>query len=343
MKFLTYFLSLLLHGDLISTFAVFLKQLREENLVSQSHRFAPGTAQNMISGVRTWFFFCVFYQLQHCPATPCDLVLFLELMAITVTYNHLKHLLSSIKFYHRAQNLQFPEFDFNIVNTLQGIKRRQSHTPHQALPLTPDIMRAMYYHLDMSKQKDRALWCSYLITFYCLFRKSNSVPKSMSQVDLRRTLLRRHIRVTQDTVYVHCTFSKTIQFGQRDLVIPIPGNSDPAMDPVRHLSALYTTVNCSLDAPAFSYGPNLFITHSSFTSSLKKLLKQAGFEPSLYSGHSFRRGGATMLYKLGASILQIQASGDWASQCFVRYLHVSEQDRQAIQLLVSDAISSGRF
>ena len=161
MKFLTYFLSLLLHGDLISTFAVFLKQLREENLVSQSHRFAPGTAQNMISGVRTWFFFCVFYQLQHCPATPCDLVLFLELMAITVTYNHLKHLLSSIKFYHRAQNLQFPEFDFNIVNTLQGIKRRQSHTPHQALPLTPDIMRAMYYHLDMSKQKDRALWCSY--------------------------------------------------------------------------------------------------------------------------------------------------------------------------------------
>ena len=343
MKFLTDFLSCLPHGEIISTFAVFLRQLREENLVSQSHRFAPGTAQNMISGVRTWFFFCVFYQLQHCPALPCDIVLFLELMAITVTYNHLKHLLSSINFYHRAQNLKFPEFDFNIVNTLQGIKRRQSHTPHQALPLTPEIMRAMYYHLDMSKRKDRALWCSYLITFYCLFRKSNSVPKSMTQVNPRRTLLRRHIRVTQDTVYVHCTFSKTIQFGQRDLVIPIPGNSDPAMDPVRHLSALYTTVNCSLDAPAFSYGPNLFITHSSFTSSLKKLLKQAGFELSLYSGHSFRRGGATMLYKLGASILQIQASGDWASQCFVRYLHVSEQDRQAIQLLVSDAISSGRF
>jgi hypothetical protein len=107
----------------------------------------------MISDVRTWFFFCVFYQLQNCPVTPRDLVLFLELMAITVTYNHLKHLL----FYHKAQNLQFPEFDFNIVNTLQGIKRRQSHTPHQALPLTPGIMSAMSSHLDMTKQKDRAL------------------------------------------------------------------------------------------------------------------------------------------------------------------------------------------
>ena len=43
-----------------------------------------------------------------------------------------------------------------------------------------------------------------------------------------------------------------------------------------------------------------------------------------------------------ASILQIQASGAWASQCFARYLHVSEEDRQAVQMLVSSAISSAK-
>ena len=165
----------------------------------------------------------------------------------------------------------------------------------------------------------------------------------MNNVDLTRTLLRRHIRIVQDTVFVHCTFSMTIQFGQRDLVIPIPGNSNPGMDPVRHLRALFSTVDCSLNAPAFTHGPNQFITHSSFTTRLKKLLTDAGYAPSLYSGHSFRRGGATLLYRLGATILQIQASGDWASQCFVRYLHVSAEDREAVQLLVSDAISGGRF
>ena len=325
------------------SFAVFLRQLKAENLISQSHRFAPGTAQNMISGVRTWFFFCVYFNLKHCPAEASDLVPFLELMAITVTYSHIKHMLCSVKFYHKSQNNQFPEYDFDIVNTMQGIKRRQSHTPHQALPLTPNIMRDMFSLLDMNKVKDRALWCSYLITFYCLFRKSNTVPKSMSQVNLRRTLLRRHIRIDQNIVFVHCTFSKTIQFGQRDLVIPIPGNTDPALDSVCHLSALFSSVDSSLDAPAFSYGKNVFISHSSFTSNLKKLLTLAGYEPSLYSGHSFRRGGATLLYKLGASILQIQASGDWASQCFVRYLHVSEEERQAVQMLVSEAISSRTF
>ena len=94
---------------------------------------------------------------------------------------------------------------------------------------------------------------------------------------------------------------------------------------------LYSAVNCSIDSPALSYGPNLFISHSTFTTNLKKLLKQAGYEPSLYSGHSFQRGGATMHYRLGATILQIQASGDWASQCFVCHLHLSEEDRQAVQ------------
>ena len=297
----------------------------------------------MLSGVRTWFYFCVFFNLQHSPATASNLIPFLELMAITATHCHLKHLLSSVKFYHSAKGLPFPEFNFDVVNTMQGIKRRQSHTPNQALPLTPDIMRNMYNLLDMSKLADIALWCSYLVTFYCLFRKSNSVPKSMNKVDLKRTLLRRHIRITEDMVFLHCTFSKTIQFGQRDLVIPIPSNSDPALDPVRHLRALYSDVDCPSDAPAFTHGPSKFVTHSTFTTRLRKLLTQAGYKPTLYSGHSFRRGGATLLYKLGATILQIQASGDWASQCFVRYLHVSAEDRQAVQLLVSDAISSGRF
>ena len=84
-----------------------------------------------------------------------------------------------------------------------------------------------------------------------------------------------------------------------------------------------------------------YSTYSTFTTKLKKLLEAAGYNPVLYSGHSFRRGGASYLFKLGASVLQIQASGDWSSQCFVRYLHVTEEERLKVQQLVSRAISSG--
>ena len=317
--------------------------MEAENLTSQSYRFAKGTAQNMLSGIRTWLTYCVYFSKPVLPATSSSVIPFLELMSITVTYSHLKHLLSAVKFYHLTKGFEFPEHDFDISNTLHGLKRKKSHTPHQALPLTPRILRDLYRGLDMRKDKDRALWCSYLVTFYCLFRKSNSVPKSATNIDLKRTLLRKHIHVDtgKNMVYVHVTFAKTIQFGNRDLVIPIPGNSDPALDPVRHLHALFTRVPCQPESPAFSFKPNSFITYSTFTTSLKRLLGFAGYNPSLYSGHSFRRGGATFLFKLGASILQIQASGDWSSQCFVRYLHVSEEERLQVQLPVSSAISSG--
>ena len=311
--------------------------------MSQSYRFVQGTAQNIVSGVRTWFTFCVYYDLPCMPATSATVVPFLELMALTVSYGHLKHLISSLKFYHQSKGLEYPEYDFEINNTLHGLKRKLARTPNQALPLTPAIMRDMFTRLDMNIVKDRALWCSYLVTFYCLFRKSNSVPKSGTKIDLKRTLLRRNIKVDEETntVYVYVNFSKTIHFGNRYLVIPIPGNSDEAMDPVRHLTALFSAVDCSPESPAFSFSPGKFITYSTFTTRLKRLLDQSGYDSSLYSGHSFRRGGATLLYRLGASILQIQISGDWSSQCFARYLHISEDERRDVQELVASAISSG--
>ena len=328
---------------IIVLFTAHLAQLQAENQITQSYRFAKGTAQNMLSGIRTWITYCVYFSRPVLPATACSVVPFLELMSVTVTYSHLKHLLSAVKFYHLTKGLVFPEHDFEIVNTLHGLKRRKAHTPHQALPLTPAILRNMFTKLDMQKVKDRALWCSYLVTFYCLFRKSNSVPKSANNLDLKRTLLRKHIQVdaVNNMVYIHVTFAKTIQFGNRDLVIPIPGNSDSALDPVRHLLALFSAAPCLPDSPAFSFKAGHFITYSTFTTSLKKLLSAAGYNPSLYSGHSFRRGGATFLFQLGASVLQIQASGDWSSQCFVRYLHVSEEERFRVQLLVAGAISAG--
>ena len=277
------------------------------------------------------------------PATSATVIPFLELMALTVSYGHLKHLLSSLKFYHQSKGLMYPEHDFEINNTLHGLKRKLARTPNQALPLTPAIMRNMFTKLDMDIVKDRALWCSYLVTFYCLFRKSNSVPKSGTKIDLKRTLLRQNIKVDEETntVYVYVSFSKTIHFGNRYLVIPIPGNSDEAMDPVRHLKALFSAVDCSPESPAFSFSPGKFITYSTFTTRLKRLLDQSGYDSSLYSGHSFRRGGATLLYRLGASVLQIQISGDWSSQCFARYLHISEDERREVQELVASAISAG--
>ena len=318
-----------------------LEALRESNTITQGFKYTRASAANVISAIRQWLFFSNYFSLPVLPASVDAVVCFLEFMARTSGHGHLKHLLSSLKFLHQALDYKFPENSFQVDMTMQGLKRRLAKVPFQVLPITPRVLRDMFKHLDMQKTGDLALWCSFLVSFYGLLRKSNAVPKT-SPYDPSKVLLRKHLKVDpmSNLIYMYIGFSKTNQFGAKDLVVPLLGNSDPELDPVRHLQSLFSRVQVLEDSPAFSYGPKSFINYSIFTNRLKSLLTKSGYDASLYSGHSFRRGGATFLHACGGSALMVQASGDWSSQCFTRYLFLSFAERLRSQSLIAQGIST---
>ena len=320
-----------------------LQGVRLQNRVTQSFKYTKENAANVKSGIRQFLYFTLFFKLKAWPASVDTVICFLEFMARTSGFPHLKHLLSSVKFLHEALDQPFPSNSFMIDMTMQGLKRRLARVPFQVLPLTPVIMRKMFSHLNMALRADRALWCSYLLSFYGLLRKSGSVPKS-SSYNVNKVLVRRNISVdvVNNMVYIYLGHGKTNNFCTRDVIIPVPGNSDPAMDPVRHLYALFSDVSASPDSPAFTYAQGKFINYASFTSRLKNLLKKSGYNPDLYSGHSFRRGGASFLHSCGGTALMIQASGDWSSQCFTRYLYLTESERLHSQSLMARGINASQ-
>ena len=318
-----------------------LHQLRLENRSTQGYKYSKESAANLISGIRQWVFFAVYFLLPVLPAKVDPLVCFLELMSRTSGYQHLKHLLHSIKFLHQALDLEFPNNSFQLDVTMQGLKRRLARVPFQVLPITPKVLRDIYQHLDLRKTEDLALWCSFLISFYALLRKKNVVPDK-APWDPKKVISRRHITVNlaANRLLLYVGFSKTNQFGARDLVVPIPGNNDPILDPVRHIQDLFSRVNVHSDSPAFSYSLKKHITYSSFTQRLKSLLIKAGYSAHSYSGHSFRRGGASFLHACGGTALQVQASGDWSSSCFTRYLFLTTEQRWSSQLLMSHGVNA---
>ena len=245
-----------------------------------------------------------------------------------------------MKYLHLCKVIPFPSGSFELETTLQGLKRRLSGTVNQVLPITPEILRKIYAKLKISYKADLALWCCFLVTFYCLLRKANSVPEG-PDYNVDQILARKHVRLDHQNhmVLIFVGWSKTNQYGNRDLVVPIPANTDPALDLYRHLCSLFSKVKVTSDRPAFSFSERSFVSYSSFTSRLKSLLSAAGVDPAKFSGHSFRRGGATYLHSLGATPLEIQASGDWQTMVFTRYLHLSLEDRWRSQQLMADAIS----
>ena len=314
-----------------------LLELKIENQKTQGFRFQKKSAANIVSGFRQFLYFTSYFSLNPLPANESTIALFLEFMARTVGYGHLKHLLRSVSYVHEALDLKCPSESFQIQTTLQGLKRRLARVPFQVLPLSPTILRRMYDHLDMRKNSDLALWCAYLTAFYGLLRKASTVPESSDLIG-QHFLMRRHLRVDRcnNMVYIYLGFSKNNNFCTRDIIIPVPGNNDPAMDLVRHLETLYERVPSSDDSPAFTYAKSSFVSYQSFTSRLKTLLRIAGFDPDLFSGHSFRRGGATFLYNCGGTTIMVQASGDWSTQCFTKYLYLTEALRLAAQFLHVD-------
>ena len=294
----------------------------------------------MVSGIRQFFYFTAYFQLNPIPASEKTVILFMEFMARTSGYAHLKHLLSSIKYLHDSLNFVLRCDTFQIDATMQGLKRRLARVPFRVLPITPLILKAMFHKLDMRKTQDLALWCSFLVAFYGLLRKKNTVPDQSSEHETS-ALQRGNIKVDTNfnMVYVYIGHSKTNNFCTRDVILPIPGNNDPALDPVRHLAALFDSVKCPVNSPAFSYSKGGYITHTVFTNRLKGLLSSIGLNPHLFSGHSFRRGGATFLHNSGGTSLMVQACGDWTSMCFTRYLYMTEVQRMAAQELMKTAIN----
>ena len=141
-------------------------------------------------------------------------------------------------------------------------------------------------------------------------------------------------------ILIFVNFSKINQFQKNCHVIPIPENDDPALDLFRHLTSLFKSVKTDDDAPALSYSSRSYVTHRFFTEKLKFFLAKAGLDPALFSGHSFRRGGASYLFSIGGTTLMVQVLGQWSSQIFTRYLYLSLEDRLSAQHLIMRNINN---
>ena len=149
--------------------------------------------------------------------------------------------------------------------------------------------------------------------------------------------------INKSLVYLHIRHSKTIQFGQKELHIPIAATHSSDLCPVTALISMLGKLQVHQlpkATPLFTYinpiGRIDHLTHSSFVKLLKTTLNAAGFDASMFSGHSFRRGGCSYVFQLGLSPLHLKMRGDWKSNAFERYVHV--EDKQ--QMLIAQALSA---
>ena len=291
-----------------------------------SQYFAKASRQNVLSHLRHLSIFCIVFNESFLPVQNDALLGFIELMSRTCGFEHIQHVLSSIKFLHEFTGYPYPGESFNFKVLLRGLKRKLSKSTKQALPITPEMLILMYQHINIENPFELAHWTSFLFALRLLYRKSSIAPKSFQSFDVETGLSRQKALLFNGVVLVYQNFSKTNQFMSSTRVTPlVPGNI-VALDPVFHYQKLVSQNEVPRTYPAFTFldmGGVKCVTHKSFTNFLKILLSKIGLNPKDWSGHSFRRGGASLLYRLGIDPLTIQACGDWSTDTFLRYIEVN--------------------
>jgi hypothetical protein len=239
--------------------------------------------------------------------------------------------LNIIKLMHAEKDLSNPLDNWELRAVTKGIHRSLGRPPKQKLPITPDILAVLYTNLDLSNPQLQAFWAACLVGFFAFLRKSTLLPKTSHIKDSVKALTMGDLELHPDKslLTLHIRHTKTIQFGQRELLIPISAVQGsflcPVMAIIRMLSSLPAGNVSKLD-PLFSYsnseGVVSCLTHSTFLRILKSTLTAGGIKPADYSGHSFRRGGCTHAFQLGVSPQLIKLRGDWRSNAFERYIDI---------------------
>ena len=155
------------------------------------------------------------------------------------------------------------------------------------------------------------------------------MPDSVNLFDSSKQVSRASILVDSSKTFllVKVTWSKTIQYRQRVLYIPICSVPGSPICPVNTYVKMCQLIPAPLNYPAFvytSHGVLKPLVYSMFVKKLRFWLLCVNVQsPHLYSSHSLRRGGATWAFQSGVSPELIKLQGDWQSDCYTRYVNVS--------------------
>lgn len=273
--------------------------------------------------------FCKLMDYIPVPATEDTLCKYAVYLSGRLCYTSIKQYFTIIKHMHSQLGFNYiGDKNYKLGCLFRGLRRTLGDKSKPKEPVTPSILVKFLSQLRMDTISDTAIWSAALIAFFALLRRSNVVG-----------LRRSDIKFVPDGLEIELRWTKTIQFSERSLIIPIPRIPGSPLCPYQATMLHFRKTPFVLPTgPAFV--TNLTSTGLSanlFISSLKTALAKYGYDQSQYSGHSYRRGGASFLYQCGVPLHTIQQLGDWHSDAYQRYVF---DNRQSISFQMQKVLKS---
>ena len=213
----------------------------------------------------------------------------------------------------------------------------------QKHPITFDILRGIYSHLNPTYSVDASLWAICLVAFLGMFRKSHLPVTENGSFDAAQQFTKSDFQFFPWGVIIGVRWSKTIQFRERVVSIPLPWVPGSLFCPVAAITHAFSfTVGAPSLSQAFQWlTPSLHLREFSyglFMSKLRACLSSCGLSKKDFGSRSFRQGGASFAFSIGVPVELIKVLGDWKSNAVLLYLTVPLNIRFHTSNLISQHI-----
>jgi hypothetical protein len=301
------------------------------------------------------------------PASDAALRAYLAFMSISCSPQSLRIYLSGLRQAHLDQGFEWVTASARhfVWKTYCGIKRMHGRPSKPKLAVTLNLLHEFARQILANQTRFFFVWwADALVAFFLLLRKDNVTVAKKDALNKYKGLQRGDLEPIGGTwddppgtithVLVTLRHSKTNQQGTRVhsvTLMPVLGPDGPhILCPIEALRRIYCGTRPSKTEAAFfipmvgAGGTGLPMTHAQFVKQLKVCVSNVPgispgtyLNPADYSGHSFRRGGATLAFETTTDHALIQNLGDWTSMAYLGYRELTETAMQQLPRLLAAA------
>lgn len=249
-----------------------------------------------------------------------------------LAFGTIKVYLYAITAYYK--DLSLGTFDvsksFVVLRCLRGARNILGHLPQPKLAFLPEFFRFIKDGMRDNSYVDTRDYAAMSLGFFGLLRKAELLALTWKDVHTIEGGVKLWVRVSKTDkdkkgVWVHLASREDELCPRKAILHLVLVTPKELLHRDQHIFA--STKKEAVQSKA--------LTPSAFVARLKVWIEFIGLDPTDYSGHSLRRGGATALLKAGVAPHLVQLQGRWVSDCWKLYAQHSHATLIAITAAIS--------
>ena len=167
--------------------------------------------------------FCSYLNINPVPISATDLGRYVAFLAPKLCFSSIRRYLNVVRLLHVESGHPNPLTDnWFLDSVLKGLRRKKGDSTCQRLPITATILNGILQLLNLGNPFDLTFWAACLVGFLSFFRKSNLLIPSFNKFDPSRHLCCTDVTFSTSGAILAVRWSKTIQFRQHTLEVPLP-------------------------------------------------------------------------------------------------------------------------